>query len=479
MAKVACAQNRKKEDIGSWTRGWTLGTIVIGTLLIFLFVGITGLKSHDTEKEAETAALTGSHRVPDVRTISVEEAEKVLGEKGFIVETAEEVSAIIPEGHVMAQTVKPGTLLKDGEKISLIVSTGAKLMPDVRDFVAEDAKVLLDSMEISYEIVEEENSEVAPGAIISQSVMPNEEIEQESVLLKVAVNTQQEQIEKMIQVEDYAGRLYDDVKQELQEQGVYLAKFALEYHDDLPMGSIVRQRVAKGSEIGGGGTIAVSVNVGFIQAVVPDVTDKNVEDAQELLKKAGMLVELIYENSTEVAADNIIEQDIKEEEKSVGTLITLCVSLGKKKEVIDWTTDASLANSSKYTCETKKEYRYQTRTKNIETTTSTSASMEGWTMTGSYQAQGEWGAWSGWSGSPVSGSDTRQVESRETVKQGDAYDYIVTEYRYRDRTSQTNYNFQREVYSDWSAWSAWQADAVEANDCTNVEIRVLYRYTEK
>ena len=480
MAKVALKRKKRaKEDIGSWTRGWVLATASAGISIILFFVGVTIVRAYDTKTTVEVASSSQGQRVPDVRNLLYEDAREALEEKGFIVETSEDISLVIPEGYVMAQEVKPGTAMAQGETVALTVSTGAKVMPDVREFVLEDALVLLDTMEIEYEVVEEENPEIAPGAIISQSVVPNERVEQDSIILKVAVSSQQEAKDETIQVEDFTGRLYEEVKNELREKGVYLAKYALEYHDDLPMGSIVAQRVTDGSEIGYGEVIAVAVNVGFTQITVPDVTGKAVEEATEILKKSGMLVTLTYENSTEVAVDNIITQDIAGQEKVVGTNITLCVSLGKKKEVIDWTTDASLVNSSKYTCETKTEYRYQTRTKNVETTTSTSSSMSGWTMTGSSQIQGDWGAWSGWSQSAVSGSDTRQVETRESVKHGETYDYIITEYRYRDRKVQTNYHFQREVYSDWSEWSAWQQNAVEANDCTNVESRTLYRYTEK
>lgn len=380
--------------------------------------------------------------------------------------------------HGIEQAVRADTAA-DEEEPAPTLKCDAKVMPDIREFVLEDAMELLDTMEISFKVIEEENPVAAPGTVISQSIAPKERIEQERVVLIAAKDLQQKPGEETVQVEDLTGRLYEEVKRELREKGVYLAKYAWEYHADLPMGSIVSQRITGGNTISPGEVIAVAVNVGYTQTTVPDVTGRKTDEAVNILKKSGFTVTLTYENSAEVPADSIIGQDAAGEKKAVSTNINLHVSLGKKKEVIEWTTDSSLVNNSKYSCETKTEYRCRTRTKSTETTVSASPSMAGWNLTGSTQVTGDWGAWSGWSESAVSGSDTRQVESRETIKSGEAYDYVVTEYRYRDRTVQTNYNYTREVYTDWSEWSVWQQESVTADDCTNVETRTLYRYTEK
>lgn len=422
-----------------------LRMIVIGVLILFLFGGIM-LRQFSMKKEAPAL---------------------------------EECSLFLSTCCVAAQSVRTDTMPDEEDRTLNFSSSDARVMPDIREFMLEDAKVLLDTMEIGCEVIEEENPEVAPGAVISQSIAPKALIEQESVVLIAAKDKQQEPGEETIQVEDLTGRLYEEVKQELREKGVYLAKCAWEYHGDLPMGSIMSQRITPGTEISRGEVIAVAVNVGYTQTAVPDVTGRKSDEAVNTLQKSGFTVTLTYENSAEIPADSIIGQDIAREKRTVGTNITLCVSLGKEKEVIDWTIDASLVNNSKYSCETRTEYRCQTRTKSVETAISASSSMAGWTLTGSTQVTGDWGAWSGWSESAVSGSDTRQVESRETIKNGEAYDYVVTEYRYRDRTVQTNYNYIREVYSDWSEWSAWQQESIEAGECTNVEKRTLYRYTEK
>ena len=60
----------------------------------------------------------------------------------------------------------------------------------------------------------------------------------------------------------------------------------------------------------------------------------------------------------------------------------------------------------------KTQYRYR----DLQTTTSTSSSLAGWTQTGSSTSYGNYGAWSGWSETAQSGSDTRQVETRQEYR---------------------------------------------------------------
>lgn len=474
---VVSKKPKKKEDIGKFTLGWSLRTLLLGCVVIVCFVG-AALIDVKPQTEAVSANAEVSFRTPDVRNMSYEEAEKVLQDLGYKVESQQDISKSVEDGYVLKQSIAAGTAVEDGQKIVLTTSRRVGLMPDIKEFILADAKRLLDEMEIEYEVKEEENLQIAPGAVISQSVNPNELVKDKKVVISVATNA--EVTDKVIgEVQDYSGRLYDDVKKELHESGLYVAKCDWEYHDDLPMGYIIKQSIEAGTEVSGKDVVAFVVNKGFDKTDVPSVVEKNVDDAVKALRKIGVVVTLNYETSDSVPENIVMSQDVMDKEVSVGTEIKLCVSKGKEKEVIDWTTDASLVKNSKYTHETKTEYRYQTRTKKKETTTSSSSSMDGWTVTGSSQTEGDWGAWSGWSETPASGSSTRQVETREIIKHGSAFDYVVIEYRYRDRSVSMIYYFEREVYSDWSEWTPWQANAVDANDCTNVETRTLYRYTEK
>lgn len=78
----------------------------------------------------------------------------------------------------------------------------------------------------------------------------------------------------------------------------------------------------------------------------------------------------------------------------------------------DWSTSSASSNDGRQV-ETKEQYRYRDK----ETTTSSSSSLSGWTM---YDSSVSYGSWSDWSDSPISGTSTREVETRQ-VQTGTRY----------------------------------------------------------
>ena len=72
-----------------------------------------------------------------------------------------------------------------------------------------------------------------------------------------------------------------------------------------------------------------------------------------------------------------------------------------------WTTTPP-SDPSKYTVQTKTQYRYSDKAY----TTSSNNSLSGWTLYNTTSVWSDYGAWSSWSQTAVSGSDSRQVESQ-------------------------------------------------------------------
>ena len=117
----------------------------------------------------------------------------------------------------------------------------------------------------------------------------------------------------------------------------------------------------------------------------------------------------------------------------------------------DWNSAAVSATSSR-DVETQERYRYR----DMETSTGTTSSKDGWTLYNTTYSWSNYGSWSSWSTSYVSGSDSRQVESK-------------TQYRYRSISVS-------QEYTDWGSWSAWSDTPVSSNNDTKVETRTVYGY---
>ena len=116
-----------------------------------------------------------------------------------------------------------------------------------------------------------------------------------------------------------------------------------------------------------------------------------------------------------------------------------------------WTPNKVSASENR-NVRTELRYRYSDR----ETTSSSSSSLNGWIWYDTTYAWSGYGSWSDWSTTAVSGSDSREVESK-------------TQYRYRD----VNYSTE---YTDWGGWSEWQDWAVSSDALTEVESRTVWGY---
>ena len=134
--------------------------------------------------------------------------------------------------------------------------------------------------------------------------------------------------------------------------------------------------------------------------------------------------------------------------------VTLDISAEKELEWSEWMDELPTAVLVSDNYEVEEETLYRSREK--ETTTSSEANMDGWEQYDASVSKGEYGGWSNWSETPVSASDTRQVETK-------------IQYSYRTQ------NISQE-YTEWGDWSSWQDGSASGNDTKDVQTRTVYSY---
>lgn len=127
------------------------------------------------------------------------------------------------------------------------------------------------------------------------------------------------------------------------------------------------------------------------------------------------------------------------------------VSTGEYGAWSNWSTTPVSASDTR-----KVEEAVQYRYRDLQTTTSSSNTLAGWTLSNQTSAWGSYGPWSDWQTSTVSSSDSRQVETK-------------TQYSYRTKTVS-------QEYTDWGSWSSWQDASVSGNDTKDVQTRTVYLY---
>lgn len=128
---------------------------------------------------AETTA------VPDVSTLSVDDATKALEDAGFTAgEVDKQDSPDILKGIVMKSDPAAGTQQREGDVIDLVVSSGTVYLPDVTGQSIEDASNRLegDDLGLTVESVPDYDCDAENPTTVSKQSEPPGEVEQRSTI---------------------------------------------------------------------------------------------------------------------------------------------------------------------------------------------------------------------------------------------------------------------------------------------------------
>ena len=114
-------------------------------------------------------------------------------------------------------------------------------------------------------------------------------------------------------------------------------------------GCIIRQDIKAGTECEEGTAVAVVKSKGVEQIKVPDVSGKTQEDAEKIIRKAGLKAEAVTQYDNYVTKGLIISQSAPAGGKvDKGSLVTIYVSAGSRPVTRSYnsTKKASSANKS-------------------------------------------------------------------------------------------------------------------------------------
>lgn len=119
----------------------------------------------------------GNTETPDLRGKDIVQANHILKEKGLYIRIDGEEYADTPAGTVSRQSPPPGTKIKKGREIGVIVSKGLRfsVLPDVRGITFEEAEKILNKMGIPVEKIIYIHSKRYPeNFVIAQRPEPEE-----------------------------------------------------------------------------------------------------------------------------------------------------------------------------------------------------------------------------------------------------------------------------------------------------------------
>ena len=414
-----------------------------------------------------TASGTGKDgKAVKLVDMSLEDALKAAEEAGIVLRVAERVfTDEHTDGHVLTQSISEGTEMPAGQvmEVTVAVSMRQFVMPNLMYKDQSRAVQLLKNIGISSQIEETTSEIVAKGLVSGQSIEKSQNVTPGDVV-KLTISTGS----KPFEMPDVVGNSEDEARTILGSHGLVIS-VSYDYDKNVPVGTVMTQSITCGESVtrGTGVTIVVCSTEGLVR--LADVSGMKADEAQKVLEKAGLHVRREEAYSTRESEKGTVVGQLPEPDsyQKPGTTVVLTVSKGAQWSDLVMSLPAGV-NANDYDIETVTRYHSRVR----ETTTSASSSLSGWTMYDKTSSLSDWGPWSSWSTKPVSSDRYTRVET--------GTQYCYTDKIYTTSTSSsldgwTLYDTSTS-WGDYGSWSGWSEEAVSGSDFRQVETASMYKY---
>lgn len=229
-------------------------------------------------------------------------AYQELVSEGFIVERIEEISATAPEGHVLTQSILPGTMVvAKGTIIRLTVSSQATTVGDYKgqsyDSVADDLR----AKGFSVTAREQGSFTVSEGNVISQSIPKGTKVDPKNTSIELVV----------AKVINLVGLTLDNAKNEIAQAGASVI-VQEEESETVEKNIVISQSVANNAQKP---VVTIVVSKGKSN-VMPNLIGSSKVFAQEQLAQFNVTVVYVTKVSTQHAKGTVSAQSIP-----VGTVL--------------------------------------------------------------------------------------------------------------------------------------------------------------
>lgn len=225
----------------------------------------------------------------------------------------------------------------------IIEESGKIEMVDLRGKSFDEAKAVLDAMGLKiYQASTEESEEYAEGQIISQDI-PEGEMVEEGVMVRVVVSSGKGASE--IAVPNVTGYTDTAAIGMLQDAGLdYNREY--ESSDQVPEGTVIRQSPDSGTMTMEGTKVTIVVSQGKESVTVPELKNHTEEEAKKALEQAGLKVGTVSTDYSDTVEEGKVIDQSEVAGKTVysGTTVDFVVSLGVKEILYMFRANVKLPN---------------------------------------------------------------------------------------------------------------------------------------
>ena len=271
---------------------------------------------------------SSGHKVPDIRGMTVEKAEKLEGIKDIftieVVGTKE--NSKYNDGEIISQDPSEGTLRKNNLTIQVYVCSKVEksYMPTVLNKSESEAKSILNNMSLGLNIqVQDKPSDtVAKGLVVATSPAAGAEIRQGNTVI-IYISSGREI--KPVTVPNFVGMTEEKANLEAQKLGLVVGASSSEYSDK-PAGTVIRQSISATTEAKTGDNIYFTISLGpnNTKVDVPDVIGKSLNAAKSELEAAGFAVAVQWQGQE--GANEIVIGCNPDGSAEKGSTITITVT---------------------------------------------------------------------------------------------------------------------------------------------------------
>ena len=268
------------------------------------------------------------HKVPDIRGMTVEEAEKLEGIKGIftieVVGTKE--NSKYKDGEIISQDPSEGTLRKNNLTIQVYVCAKVEksYMPTVLNMSESGAKSVLNNMSLglNVQVQDKPSDTVAKGLVVATSPAAGAEIRQGNTVI-IYISSGREI--KPVTVPNFVGMTEEKANLEAQKLGLVVGASSSEYSDK-PAGTVIRQSISATTEAKTGDNIYFTISLGPNNTTVdvPDVIGKSLNAAKSELEAAGFTVAVQWQGQE--GANEIVIGCTPDGSAEKGSTITITVT---------------------------------------------------------------------------------------------------------------------------------------------------------
>ncbi|MGI6006787.1 MAG: Stk1 family PASTA domain-containing Ser/Thr kinase [Ruminococcus sp.] len=258
-------------------KAMTIGGFIIGAIIICILVYFIGtaagvfrfgsnsdgkdqqVEEQEPTDEAEDTTAEDMVTVPDLRGMTVEEAEDKLQDTGLgLVKGGEEASSDYPAGQIMAQNYDPGSQVEKHTTIEYTLSTGTATLtvPNVVNQPQADAEATLQDMGLQTSIQNDYSADVAVGNVISVSPEVGTEVNAgDTVTLVVSLGVSDAEVT----VPSVRGISEADARSTLENMGLVVT-VETGSSNSVAEGEVYDQSIDSGTTVNAGTSITIYVN---------------------------------------------------------------------------------------------------------------------------------------------------------------------------------------------------------------------------